>query len=756
MKLPINSGLAARTLLLVGGGHTHSLFLRMLGMSPIEGLSVNLVSDVSHTAYSGMLPGYIAGTYSWEKTHIDLPRLCKFSKANFIQGRASGVNLDEKLIQLESGRELAFDLVSFDIGSTPAVSAINGADEYAIPVKPIPVFIKGWQSILNQSSSGDGLKIVIVGGGAGGVELSMAMQKHLVTKDIGVKVQIVHREDRLLNEYGNKSSELIAAYLEDRGIDFALNEEVVRIEKDRVLCKSGHSFASNATFLVTSASAPQWPGKSGLDVDVAGFIKINRTLQSTSHPFVFASGDIASFTNKELPKAGVFAVRQARPLFNNIKNFLENKKLKAYKPQQKYLSLLGTSTFSALASRGKRASLSSLMWLLKDHIDRKFMRQFEKLPEPKISVPPLKSPDSQTLKAELRNLKNKSDMRCAGCGAKTNENILMSTLRRIEKKVKKGELPSGVLTDPGKLDDAAILSPAPSGQMTVQSIDFISALVDDPYLFGQIAVEHAFNDILAMGARPKSAQLLAMLPFAAEHVSKELLYQLLTGAMHRLSSFGAELIGGHTSEGPELGLGVVANGFATAEELLDKNSLEEGQILILNKRLGIGTLFAAHMRLKAKGMWIEEAIQSMLLSNAEAMRVFVSCNLSSCTDITGFGLAGHLLTLLKRSGLGADLYLKDLPILSGALECSSIGIESSLSPENRKNEEEILSAPEFRQHKYYPMLFDPQTSGALLAAIPQDRAEECLALLQDKGYPDSRIIGRVRRCAEKPIGLVEL
>jgi selenide, water dikinase len=291
-------------------------------------------------------------------------------------------------------------------------------------------------------------------------------------------------------------------------------------------------------------------------------------------------------------------------------------------------------------------------------------------------------------------------------------------------------------------DDAAAIS-LPAGMVAVQSVDFFRSFIDDPYLFAKIAANHSLNDIYAKGAEPHSALAIVTVPFGVESKVEEDLWQVLSGATEVLRANGAVLLGGHSAEGGELGFGLSVTGFASPDRLLRKTSVRAGDALILTKPLGTGALFAAEMRGLTKGEWIEAAIASMLLSGKEVARCFLRHNASACTDITGFGLIGHLFEMLKGTQFGAEISLQALPCLPGIEQTFAQGIFSSLQPENLRARHVIANVADVASLPRYPILFDPQTAGGFLASVPHSEADACLAELRNAGYPSAAIIGRV-------------
>ncbi len=728
-----------KDLVLLGGGHSHAIVLRMWGMKPLPGVRLTLITERVDTPYSGMLPGHIAGFYTHDECHIDLRRLANFAQAQLYIDRAIAIDLEKQQVICANRPHVAFDILSIDIGSTPAIS-VPGAAEYAIPAKPVAKLLEYWEALCQDPND---MTIAVVGGGAGGVELSLAMQANLQRLH-HPEVHLFHHGAELMREYHPTARRKLAEVLNQRGIHVHLQESVCKVEPQKVICECGLQVECHKTFWVTQADSPQWLKNSGCDIDARGFIQVNDYLQSVSHPHIFAAGDIASMVNYTRPKAGVFAVRQGKPLFENLQRFLTGKPLQPYKPQKKYLSLIGTGDGQAIASRGSFTSNPHrLLWRTKDWIDRRFMERFQTLPtmgsEENSPSPPL-SPSSPP------------PMRCAGCGSKVSSTVLELVLSRIPQQT--NEL-KDIVIGLDAPDDAAVLQ-IPAGQLLVQTIDYFRALIADPYVFGQISANHCLSDIFAMGALPHSALAIATIPYAAPAKVEETLYQLLSGAVKVLNQADSPLIGGHTTEGAELGFGLSCNGLAYPDKLLRKSGMQPGQVLILTKALGTGTLFAADMRSLAKGRWIDDAVKSMLQSNQAAATCLSQHGATACTDVTGFGLLGHLMEMVRASEVAVELQLPAIPILDGARETVEQGIVSSIQPENLRASRYIANLEQVH-HPNYPLLFDPQTSGGLLAAIPHEQVENCLNMLKILGYAQSRAIGCVvpQVSAELPIMMVD-
>jgi len=365
-------------LVLIGGGHSHAIVLRKWAKRTLRNVRLQLLSDVKQTPYSGMLPAHVAGLYSYQQTHIDLPHIAQFAQAEFQRDRAIGLDVERKQVLCRKQPPLPFDYLSIDIGSTPATIAVPGAKEYAVPAKPVPIFLQHWYQFLEQvaTTPNQPRTLTIVGGGAGGVELAFNMQQRLQAISDCVTIHLFQRGTELLPQYGKWLRRYVYQLLVKRGINLHVAETVNEVLPNKIICESGLRLETDIVFWVTQPSAPDWIQKSGLATDDQGFILVNHYLQSVSHPFIFAAGDIATIQNDPRPKAGVFAVRQGQPLFENLQRMLLDKPLKPYYPQRHYLSLIGTGDKNAIAHWGGLGLHSRLLWRLKDRIDRKFMEQF--------------------------------------------------------------------------------------------------------------------------------------------------------------------------------------------------------------------------------------------------------------------------------------------------------------------------------------------------------------------------------------------
>jgi selenide,water dikinase len=322
-------------------------------------------------------------------------------------------------------------------------------------------------------------------------------------------------------------------------------------------------------------------------------------------------------------------------------------------------------------------------------------------------------------------------MRCGGCGAKVGAEVLAGALSSLT------ILPAAEqIVGLDARDDAAVLR-VPPGRVLVQSVDHFRAFLDDPYVFGRIAAAHALSDIHAMGAKPWTALAVASVPYASGAKMRAELADMLRGATEILNADGCALVGGHSAEAAEASLGFAVSGLADPNRLLRKSGARAGDALILTKPLGTGIVLAAHMRGMARAGWLMAAIDAMAATNAAAAPILSAHGATACTDVTGFGLAGHLSEILTRELLAAELAQEAIPGLPGARELAAQGVASTLAPENlRALPHAMFGAPEAA------LLVDPQTSGGLLAAVPPDRADRCVAALRGAGVA-AVVVGRI-------------
>ena len=707
-------------IVLIGGGHAHVEVLRRAAMRPFPDARLTVVTRDVLTPYSGMLPAYLAGFCGHDEAHIDLRPLCARAGARLIHAAAAGLDADARRVLFAARPPLGFDIASLDIGASTAVAAIADAAVHGLPVKPVDRFLARWRRVeAAVAQPGAPFRVTVVGGGAAGVELCLGLRRRLAEVRVAsdrdpapVTFTLVTSGATLLARHGTGARRRLERALRNAGIAVTTGLRVTALEAGHVVLDDGRRIASDATVLATGAAAAPWLGDSGLALDGEGFVAVDACLRSLSHPLVMAAGDVAGFGPRPLEKNGVHAVRQGPSLARNLRRLAAGRSPLPWRPQRRTLALISTGARHAVASRGRFAFEGVRVWRWKDRIDRRWMTRYRDLPamDADADVP----------------------MRCGGCGAKVPQQVLRRALERLSI----GEGPDVVIGLEAP-DDAAVTR-VPEGMAMVQTVDQFPAFLDDPWLFGRVAAVHALSDIHAMGARPGHAMVMAgLLPGSATAMEEDLV-QMLSGVLSILETEDCSLVGGHTSEAERTMLGLAVTGFVREAALTRASGLAPGNVLVLTRPLGTGTLFAADMRGEASSPWIEAALAGMQRSNGPAARLLAAHGATAVTDVTGFGLAGHLRAMAAASGVGVRVDPAAVPAYPGARALLARGIASTLHPGNV-----AALAGELDADDADPLLFDPQTAGGLLAGLPEEAAAAAVRRLRDGGEPDAAVIGRV-------------
>ena len=366
-----------KRLLLLGGGHTHVAVLKSHGEAPMPDTRLTLVSARRHTPYSGMLPGLIAGHYDYHQCHIDLERLAGYARAGFVEMEAVALDAEQRLLFLADGRRVEYDILSINIGSTPPTLGIPGVPEQVIPAKPIEALLPAWEGVRARAA---GLKrLALVGGGAAGVELVLAMQYRLRQNGAVPEFDLITETPFVLPSHNVTARRMLQRILDERGVRVHAGRKVAAVEPGRVALEGGASIAVDALFWVTGAAPAAWLRRSALRTDAAGFIAVDACLQSVSHGDIFAAGDCASVAGQPRPKSGVFAVRQGVPLCRNLRRALAGQALEPYVSPPHALALISAGGKYAVATRNAWALEGAWVWLWKDWIDRRFVATYQRL-----------------------------------------------------------------------------------------------------------------------------------------------------------------------------------------------------------------------------------------------------------------------------------------------------------------------------------------------------------------------------------------
>jgi selenide,water dikinase len=275
----------------------------------------------------------------------------------------------------------------------------------------------------------------------------------------------------------------------------------------------------------------------------------------------------------------------------------------------------------------------------------------------------------------------------------------------------------------------------------IQTVDFFTPIVDDPYWFGQIAAANALSDIYAMGGIPKTAMNLVGFPVKEMDIS--VLRRILEGGLDKMREAEVVLVGGHSVEDSELKYGLSVTGFVHPDRVFEKKTLKAGDQLILTKPLGTGIINTAIKAGLANGSIAERVTQIMSALNRDAAEVMKNYPVHACTDITGFGLLGHLAEMVEGAGQGVMLYAERIPIIPETFEYAAMGLIPAGAYRNREFREPMVDFSSSVKRFVQYVLFDPQTSGGLLISAARESADDLLNELKEKGMPDASIIGEV-------------
>ncbi len=712
----MKSGPWRHHLLLAGGGHTHALVLRHWCMHPHRrppATRISLVSRHSTLCYSGLVPAVLAGLTTSQACRIDLRRLCTLAEVAFVQAEIVGLDPTARLLRCQGRPPLAFDWLSLDVGSITA--ALPGE----LAVKPL-------EPLLAWCEADPPPHPRLRGGGASAVEVALALRARGLQPQLWLRGSGLH----LGSPAANRLAERV------------LSQAAIPIHR-----QVGEEHT--ADLACTGSVAPPWLAEAGLPVDPStGRVLTEPTLQVVGHPHLFAAGDCGLLSSQPRPSSGVWAVRAAPVLATNVQRALLERPLAAWRPQRLALQLLGDGGVTggrprALAFWGPLAlGPAPWLWRWKHHLDQRFMDGFANLKP--MAAGPL-APGRLTSGA----------MACRGCAAKVSARPLRGALQRLARL-------DGAAPAPAP-EDAPLLRQLSSGERLLQSVDGFPALVADPWLNARLTTLHACSDLWASGAAVESVQVAVTLPLAAPALQEDLLLQTLAGVRSVLDPLGARLLGGHTLEGRDgagLGLMLTVNGVAPPQRHWAKGPLRHGDALLLSRPLGSGVLFAAAMAAAARPEWVDQALAQMQHSQAALVELLAAHGCHACTDITGFGLLGHLGEMLgwsperqfiegpRGEPLVVSLEGAAIPVFPGAMELLAEGQASTLAPANAEalgllRADVHLRVPASLRLALEQLLIDPQTCGPLLAALPGHQAAAAVQALHASGFDQAAVIGWV-------------
>jgi selenide,water dikinase len=708
-------------LVLVGGGHAHVQVIRRFMMEPAAGVRLTVVLDRPEAVYSGMVPGFVAGDYAAEALEIDVVPLARRAGARVVLAAATALDPAAKTIALEGRPALGYDVASLDVGSTVRALDLPGVREHALATRPIRGFVDRLDAAVaaaRERSAGEKLRVAVVGGGAAGVELAFTLEARLRAAGVPVELAIVADTDALLPGSSGRLARDAAAEARRRGIRLRLGARVSRVEAHGLeLVGEAEPEPADLVLWATGAAPVPLLAAVAAPKDAQGFLRVLDTFQCLGADDLFAAGDCAALDAYPwLPKAGVYAVRAGPVLDANLRARLAGETLRRYRPQRDFLALLNLGDGRALGGKWGMTLSGRTVWRLKDRIDRGFVARFRALDFPPMAGEP---------------------MACGGCAAKLDAGALAAALAALPPAPRD----ESVLVGLERPDDAAVLR-TPSGDTVIATADGFRAFCDDPWLVGRAAAVSALSDVYAKGGRPRHALAWVTLPEGEGARAGAMLAQVMAGVRAALDPLGVSLVGGHTTTGAELQVGLAVTGaLAPGERWLGQGGLRPGDRLILTKPLGTGVVLAADMQGRARGAWVQAAHAHLLRANDAAARLARRYGALACTDVSGFGLAQHLGALLSASGAGAVLDLAALPALPGARELLAAGVRSTFHAQNVAAAAGLCEAAALEARPGGALLFDPQTSGGLLFGVAAGGA--AVAVLHDAGELGAAVIGEV-------------
>lgn len=742
--------ISKKKLVLIGAGHSHLYVLKKLITSPLKDYNVFLITNHPFSTYSGMIPEAIVGQYS--NYALDVRPLAHLAGVTFIQAEAESINSVTQYIELsKSYPPLMYDMCSVNIGSTVSIDIPRDNSPF-IPTRPINNFIPTLEKTISKINLKDEINLTVVGSGIAGIELAFCTQERL--KKICNKNLIINIIDKSPNPFQTSQfTKILKKELQSLHIQLFTGYKPESIKNNTLFLKKlnpclkkdtlkkaeqnsenkaqelqntkGNNFI-NSDYLImpfdiliwaTGAAPPDLLLNSNIPKNKDGFASVNTFLQSTGHENLFFSGDCCHF-ERPLPKAGVYAVRQGPVLFENLKRIATRKKLHPYKPQKDFLQLVNLGNGKAIAQKFGFAGKGPIFWKLKNCIDKKFISEFQVLNTKAQLTEKFKTMSLQTM-----------NMPCGGCASK----LSAKSLYKILQNTKKEDVAISPL-DKNLLSNAHLKEPTRKLSL-VSNIDGFKPFHKDLFFVAQVAALNALSDFWAKGLTP--IQGLASIHLEETQVSE--LSWIMEGIKNIFSQHSVHFAGGHTTVGSETLLNISVNGvMETSQKWMSLNNIKSGFDLILTKPLGTGVLLYLDMRGHLPSNWATPLRESLLLPNKTASDIALKHKVPAATDITGFGLAGHLLEMIEDKDLSIEIDLKNLPLLEGTDISLKRGYRSTFHPHNLNFKKQIQT-----HQKDIDILFDPQTSGGLVLAAEPDQTQNILKDLIDSGHV-AQVIGRTK------------
>lgn len=751
--------LGSKNVVLLGIGHTHASLIKNFAMSPIEKVNMIGISNFPNATYSGMLPGVLSGQYQPEQMEISLPRLASAAKVPLILESVTKIDLPNRTIHFQDRAKIRYDLLSIATGSKPIAlptkTGSNPLDQTLVSIKPMQTFLQRLEEAVERlvaqgESQSDPVQIDIVGGGLGSVELALCLPPtlHLFgLKENQYKIRLISGSKNPPSGCLASVSKKILKIFEKRKIQCVTGTSVVQGGDGRLFLSNGESVKTDLCLFIGKSAPSDITNLIDVPKDESGFIITNDFLQSSNRPEVWAAGDSGSMKNYDLPKAGVYAVRQGPVMWENLKRWAKKLDPNPYTPQMDFLKLINTGDGSGIGQWKGISFQGKWVWNWKDRIDRKFMNMYQNPPQ----MMATDNPSDET---------NDHQMRCQGCGGKVGSASLRQVLDDLVEEFDREDQFSPIRKESSSDDVSITLLPEKS-KAAVTSVDTLPSPIEDPWYSGRIAVLHSLSDLWCSGVQPDQIHTSVEVPLGKPIGQQDYLWQVMHGICYELTKHKTKLSGGHSMEGPRLTISVTATGFTDHDSIpKPKVGAQPGDVLILTKGLGTGIVLAGSMQGKGHYLAYQAAIESMLTSNAIAMKLAADFDIHSMTDVTGFGLLGHLTEMLGGKDLSASLdhqaiadagfpFVEDLinqSVFSTMRENNELFLDSTAFEDQWKNYQQAESNEKSADPKSIALelLLDPQTSGGILLTCPGDQQNLVLKILRSNNQ-NARVIGEIHK-----------
>jgi len=359
-------------LILIGGGHAHLSVLRELARMRLD-IDAVLITPSPYQTYSGMLPGWMAGHYSLSDCQIDLRPITQAAGAKLVFAQVLGMDADRCCVALSDGSHLDYDFVSLDIGSETNLSWLQALGERLLPIKPLGEFVQRWPDVLTQAAQQSDFHLAVVGGGAAGVELALTAQYAFAQHASNATVSLIASEKGILSGHTPRVIKRAGEVLQQRGI--ALHKAHAVGVENGLLLANGQLVNADIVIATTGASPPSWLKLSNLALDEHGYISVEPTHLSSSHPNVFAAGDVCARSDVVMARSGVHAVFSGPVVAHNLIASISGGEFISYRPRKRPLYLLATGSKHAIVSWGAFCASGNWAWRWKNWIDQRFMNK---------------------------------------------------------------------------------------------------------------------------------------------------------------------------------------------------------------------------------------------------------------------------------------------------------------------------------------------------------------------------------------------